>query len=103
MLRRTELELAPGDVTSVIEVSGEAAILQTDRADTGAKIESQQLANLPTLNNRNYQNTLILVPGVAMGYRSNSPFFNSQASLQSVVNGLDRMNKGELEIGRAHV
>src|SRR5262245_18490344 len=36
---RTELELAPGDVTSVIEVSGEAAVLQTDRADTGAKIE----------------------------------------------------------------
>ena len=94
---RTDLELAPGDVTQVIDVSSEAAVLQTDRADTGAKIESQQLNNLPTLNNRNYQNTLILVPGVAQGYRSNSPFFNSQESLQSVVNGLDRLNNFMIE------
>jgi hypothetical protein len=94
---RTDLEMAPGDVNQVINVEADAALLQTDRADTGAKIESHQLGNLPTLNNRNYQNTLILVPGVAQGYRSNSPFFNSQESLQSVVNGLDRLNNFMIE------
>jgi hypothetical protein len=80
-----------------VEVRSEAPILQTDRADTGGKIESQQLTTLPTLNGRNYQNTLMLVPGVAQGYRSNSPFFNSQESLQSVVNGLDRLNNFMIE------
>src|SRR5260370_33894207 len=39
----------------------------------------------------------MLVPGVAQGYRSNSPFFNSQESLQSVVNGLDRLNNFMIE------
>jgi hypothetical protein len=75
---RTDMELAPGDVTQVVDVRSEGTVLQTDRADTGAKIESQQLNSLPTPNNRNYQNTLLLVPGVAQGYRSNSPFFNSR-------------------------
>jgi hypothetical protein len=94
---RIDMELTPGEVTQVVDVTSEAPILQTDRADTGGKIESNQLANLPALNNRNYQNTLMLVPGVAQGYRSNSPFFNSQESLQSVVNGLDRLNNFMIE------
>jgi len=94
---RIDAELTPGEVNQVIDVTAEAVVLQTDRADTGAKVESHQLNSLPTLNNRNYQNTLILVPGVAQGYRSNSPFFNSQESLQSVVNGLDRLNNFMIE------
>src|ERR1041384_1379019 len=94
---RVDTELIPGEVTQVVDVTSEAPVLQTDRADTGGKIESEQLSNLPTLNNRNYQNTLMLVPGVAQGYRSNSPFFNSQESLQEVVNGLDRLNNFMIE------
>src|SRR5262245_5614331 len=94
---RIDAELTPGEVNQVIDVTAEGVVLQTDRADTGAKVESHQLNSLPTLNNRNYQNTLILVPGVAQGYRSNSPFFNSQESLQSVVNGLDRLNNFMIE------
>ena len=49
------------------DVTAEAQVLQTDRSDTGGKIESDQLTNVPTLNNRNYQSTLMLVPGVAQG------------------------------------
>jgi hypothetical protein len=94
---RVDAELTPGDVNQVVDVTAEAQVLQTDRSDTGSKIESTQLTNVPTLNNRNYQNTLMLVPGVAQGYRSNSPFFNSQESLQSVVNGLDRLNNFMIE------
>ncbi|HZS51148.1 MAG TPA: TonB-dependent receptor [Bryobacterales bacterium] len=94
---RVDLELQPGQVTEVVDVTAEAPVLQTDRADTGGKIESQQLANLPLLNNRNYQNTLMLVPGVQRSYRSNSPFFNSQEHLQSVVNGLDEKNNYMIE------
>lgn len=94
---RVDLELQPGQLTETVEVAAEANILQTDRADTGGKIGSQQLTTLPLLNNRNYQNTLMLVPGVQRTYRSNSPFFNSQEHLQSVVNGLDQHNNYMIE------
>jgi len=94
---RVELELSPGDVNNVVEVSSEAPVLQTDRADTGATIGSTQLDSIPLLNNRNYQNTLMTIPGVEHTYRSNSPFFNSQEHLQSVVNGLDHMNNYMIE------
>jgi hypothetical protein len=94
---RVDVELATGDVTQSVEVTSEGAVLQTDRADTGGKIESQQLNTLPMLNNRNYQNSIMLVPGASAGYRSNSPFFNSQESLQVPVNGLDRLNNFMIE------
>jgi len=94
---RVDLELQPGAVTEVVDVTAEAPALQTDRSDTGGKIENQQLASLPLLNNRNYQNALIVVPGVQRSYRSNSPFFNSQEHLQSVVNGLDQKNNYMIE------
>src|SRR5579885_2123441 len=94
---RADLELQPGAVTEVVDVTAEAPILQTDRADTGSKIENQQLNTLPLLNNRNYQNALMLVPGVQRAYRSNSPFYNSQEHLQSVVNGLDQHNNYMIE------
>jgi hypothetical protein len=94
---RADLELQPGAVTEVVDVTAEAPVLQTDRADTGSKIENQQLNTLPLLNNRNYQNALMLVPGVQRAYRSNSPFYNSQEHLQSVVNGLDQHNNYMIE------
>ena len=61
---RVDLELQPGQLTEVVQVAADANILQTDRADTGGKIENQQLTTLPLLNNWNCQNTLMLVPGV---------------------------------------
>src|SRR5204863_2041650 len=67
------------------------------RADTGGTIASQQLSTLPMLNNRNYQTILVLLPGASAGYRSNSPFFNSQESLQVPVNGLERLNNYMIE------
>jgi len=39
---RVDLELQPGQQTEVIEVTANANILQTDRADTGATIENGQ-------------------------------------------------------------
>jgi hypothetical protein len=94
---RADFELSPGNVTQVVNVSADAAVLQTDRADTGGKVSTQQVQTLPLMNQRNYQNTIMLVPGAQQGYRSNSPFFNSQESLQVPVNGLDRMNNFMIE------
>src|SRR6202790_947812 len=94
---RADLELQPGDVTQTVEVSADVSVLQTDRADTGGTIGSTQLNTLPMLNNRNYHNTIVTLPGAAAGYRCNSPFFNSEESLQVPVNGLDRLNNFMIE------
>ena len=88
---RVNFELAPGAVTQTIDVSGTAApLLQTDRADTGGKIESEQLEKMPLLYNRNYQSLLVLVPGVGRPFRPHSEFYNSQDSLSVRVNGQGR-------------
>jgi hypothetical protein len=94
---RIDLELTPGEVSQVVDVTSEVPVLQTDRADSGGTVESQQLNALPMLNQRNYQNTIVTLPGATQGYRSNSPFFNSQESLQVPVNGLDRLNNFMIE------
>lgn len=88
---RVNFELVPGAVTQVVDVSGTAApLLQTDRADTGGKIEAAQLVNMPMLYNRNYQSLLVLVPGVGKPFRPHSEFYNSQDSLSVRVNGQGR-------------
>lgn len=88
---RVNFELTPGAVTQTIDVSaGAAPLLQTDRADTGGKIESAQLQNMPLLFNRNYQGLLVLVPGVGRPFRPHSEFYNSQDSLSVRVNGQGR-------------
>ena len=41
---RINLELQPGAVTETVFVTGAPPLLQTDRSDTGAKLETKQLA-----------------------------------------------------------
>jgi hypothetical protein len=84
---RVNLELQPGTATETIVVSGEVPILQTDRADTGRKIEVRQVEDLPLTYNRNFQSLLNLVPGTTRGHREHSSFFNAQDSLRTEVNG----------------
>jgi hypothetical protein len=64
---RVDSQLQTGDVAESIEVRADAAILQTDRTDTGRKIEVEQLAEMPLGSNRNFQNLLNLVPGTTRG------------------------------------
>ena len=66
-------------------------MLQTDRADIGRKIETAQLANLPTGYNRSFQSLLNLVPGTTRAFAPHSEFFNSQGSLTTQVNGVSRL------------
>jgi len=88
---RVDLTLVPGQVSETVEVTAESAILQTDRADTGRKIETAQLANLPTGYSRSFQSLLNLVPGTTRAFAPHSEFFNSQGSLSTQVNGVSRL------------
>ena len=87
---RVNLALQPGAVSETVTVTGAPPVLQTDRADTGAKIEAKQIQELPLLYNRNYQGLLTLVPGVGRPFRPHSQFYNSQDSLSVRVNGQGR-------------
>jgi hypothetical protein len=95
---RVDLELSVGSVSDVVDVTDTAPLLQTDRADTGGKIEQVQLQSMPMSFNRNYQSLIALLPGVGRVFRPNSEFYNSQDSLGARVNGMGRfMNNYQLE------
>ena len=89
---RVDVRLQPGSVTETVEVSAQAAALQTDTASTTQKIERDVLANVPLISsNRNFQSLLNLAPGVAPVVEQHSQFFNASSSLQTEVNGQMRM------------
>jgi len=87
---RINFALEIGAVTETVEVTGAPPVLQTDRADTGAKIQTKQLQEMPLAYNRNYQGLLTLVPGVGKAFRPHSQFYNSQDSLSTRINGQGR-------------
>ena len=84
---RVDIQLTPGNVSETIEVTGAPPMLQTDRADTGAQLETVQTASLPLGTQRNYQSLLNLVPGTTRASFQHSQFFNAASSLQTEVNG----------------
>jgi len=92
---RVDMTLTPGNINDTITVSGETAVLQTDRSDTGRQIETKQLAELPVGANRNFQSLVNLVPGATRTFFSHSAFFNAQNSLQTQVNGQSRLGNNE--------
>lgn len=95
---RVDLQLQPGEVTETVEVTAEVPQLQTDRSDTGRKIEQAQVQNLPVAATRNFQSFIALVPGTTRPYRPHSEFFNAQTSLSTQVNGQSRLaNNLQLE------
>jgi len=60
---RVDAPLQVGSQVERVEVSAEAAALQTDRADIHSEVATHQLENLPQPS-RSYQGLLQLVPGV---------------------------------------
>src|SRR5215831_15118851 len=88
---RVNISLQPGAVEQVIEVTAQAPILETDRADVSQKIETKQVTDLPLGTNRNFQNLLNLVPGTTRAHREHSAFFNAQDTLSTEVNGQSRL------------
>ncbi len=95
---RIDLVLQPGNVSESIEVSGEAPLLQTERADTGRSIESKTIEDLPLGGSHNFQALSILVPGAAVPGGQHSSFFNPQVSLATRFNGQSRLgNNLQLE------
>jgi len=88
---RADMRLQPGNVTEIINVTDAPAALQSDRADTGRKLDTVVVVEMPLSTNRNYQSLLNLVPGTVKANFQHSQFFNASDSLQTEVNGQSRM------------
>ncbi len=88
---RIDLALQPGQLTETVNVTAEVPLLQTERADTGRKIESTQLHELPLGGSHNFQSLTVLVPGAALPESQHSAFFNPQVSLATRFNGQSRL------------
>src|SRR3989440_912692 len=84
---RIDLNLQAGNISETITVEAETPILQTERADTGRKLETVLTENVPLGTNRNFQNLLNIVPGTTRATFQHSQFFNASSSLQTEVNG----------------
>jgi hypothetical protein len=88
---RVDMQLRPGNVSETIDVTAEAAVLKTDRADITSTVEQVQIEELPNLFNGNYQLMLSLVPGISEPTEQHSQFFNASSSVQMNAYGQPRM------------
>src|SRR5207249_2126294 len=84
--QRVDLDMPVGEVTETVEVSGAAALLETDSSQRGQTVTSKQAVELP-LNGRAYSSLVLLTSGTrqsAIGTASIST--NREGSFN--VNGL---------------
>jgi hypothetical protein len=72
-------KLNPGAVTTAVEVTDAASIINTTTSSTGTVIQGRQITELP-LNGRNFTQLALLVPGVTRGaYGSDAEGLNGNA------------------------
>jgi hypothetical protein len=84
---RVDAQLELGAVTESIQVTGEAALLQTDRAEVRRELPSVTLLNTPIPPGRNYQQMFNLLPGFTPPRNAHSVPSNPSRALQFEVNG----------------
>jgi hypothetical protein len=97
---RVDARLPVGAMTETVQVTGAAATLQTDRAEVRAEVTTQDLQKLPTPIGRNYQNLLIMVPGLSPPTNQHSVAANPSRGLTFNVNGNTR-NANDVRIDGA--
>ena len=84
---RVDAALKVGAATETVQVSAQASTLQTDKAEVRSDIATKDLEELPIPVNRNYQNLLIMVPGVSPPTSSSSLAANPARGEVFSVNG----------------
>ncbi len=89
---RVDLVLEVGALTETVNVTQEAPLLQTDRADTGRTIEGRLVQDMPLGQGRSFQGMWATVPGTVTLSRPHSQFFNPQDSQETKFNGQSRLS-----------
>lgn len=90
--REVNFSLAPGAVTTNVEVSAAEVAVETTNATLGQVITSEQVADLP-LNGRNFVQLATLTPGTTSSTNPNS-FFTSAASSEAATRGSFSLSSG---------
>jgi hypothetical protein len=88
---RMDLTFQTGSSLETVTVTGQIELLQTDRADVSAQIDTKQVEDLPVGSQRNFQALESLVPGVSRPIYDHSSFFDAQNSQSFQVNGQSEM------------
>ena len=110
-----DFQLQVGEVTTNIEVTGEAAVLQTESTIIGASVDAKQVSELPLGGTRNFAFLARLSPGVvpnepgardatgggfsANGVRSNGQNNFLLNGVDNNVNVIDFLNQTSFVIG----
>jgi hypothetical protein len=89
---RADVTLQTGSASQTVTVSDQAPLLQTDRADVSAQIESRQVLQLPVGNSQNFQELESLIPGVSAPIFDHSTFDDAQNSESFDVNGQSELS-----------
>src|SRR5713226_6083454 len=87
---RVDATLKVGAVSEVVQVTAEAATLQTDRPDVRAEITSSDLENIPMAVDRNYQGLFVTIPGFSPPDQAHSVPSNPSRAMTFNVNGVSR-------------
>jgi hypothetical protein len=86
--RRIDLALQLGGMTETVNVTAEATLVKTEKADLNTELSSKTVTTLPLNQYRNYQSLLNLVPGATPTLFQNAEIDTPQRSLRTWVNGV---------------
>jgi outer membrane receptor protein involved in Fe transport len=85
-ISRADLKMEVGEVSQVVEISAEAPLLKTERADVAVTFNEKTVTSLPLVNRRFTQFEL-LTPGVQASTSQTAASEDPQGSFRKVVNG----------------
>jgi Carboxypeptidase regulatory-like domain len=83
---RSDVKLEVGDVSQVVEISAEAPLLKTERADVAVTFSEKTVISLPLINRR-FSQFELLTPGVQATTSQTASSEDPQGSFRKVVNG----------------
>jgi outer membrane receptor protein involved in Fe transport len=88
-IKRADTQLAVAGTQTVVAVTAEQQLLQTDKADVHTDLTTSQITNMPISGSqgRNFQTLLRIIPGAALPAETNSLAGNPQRSIFANVNG----------------
>jgi outer membrane receptor protein involved in Fe transport len=98
---RVDARLAIGKATSTMNVTSEAPLLKTDRAELSETLSAHELGSLPVLN-RNLTSLLLAMPGAYADSFQVASSENPQGGMQIDVNGQNFTANGFLLDGTAN-
>ncbi|MBV8820731.1 MAG: TonB-dependent receptor, partial [Acidobacteriaceae bacterium] len=87
IVARIDVKLEVGQLADQVTVEANAALLQTDKADTHTELNAKQIENLPLGGYRNYQTLINLVPGAMPAMFQNSITDTPGRALNTHING----------------